>query len=118
MINKSKLFKMAWSGFRTQVRKGKSASFSKSLKWAWSVLKAESQSIKIIPSRETQKAVAVSVVAACVYTDQAVKRLIWIPKSIMKGSAVPAWFWDKKVKELKNSFSYSASQSLEISMDQ
>jgi hypothetical protein len=109
MINKSRLFKMAWKGFKTQQRNGRAnASFGKSLKWAWSILKQEASCVAVNIARETAKAIAITARVVCEHTDQVRNRLIWIPKSLMQPAGVPEWFLNKKCDELRSSFNYPA----------
>lgn len=55
-------------------------------------------------ARETDKAVMFECVMACVATDQHKKVGFWAPKSLMQGQQIKAWFFEKKLRELRGSW--------------
>ena len=112
---RSKVMKAAWTSFRN----GRSSNFSESLKsaWAWAKRTLVEKSVEINGKirRETEKAVAITITFVCVHTDQAVNRLMWIPKSLVRNGAVSEWFFNKKIEEMKSEFSnYGGFRSLSI----
>ena len=65
--------------------------------------------------KETEKAVAINIIFICLHTNQSVSRLMWIPKGLIIDNTVPAWFWNKKISEIKSEFSgYGAYNSLAV----
>lgn len=84
--------------------------FSIALKEEYAAQKAVFRIRNIV--RQSEKAVAVGVRLVCPFSDQAISRMVWLPKSMIKDGAIAAWFWDKKIKELKSSINYSGARSL------
>lgn len=64
------------------------------------------KSIKFTKIDETEKAVKAMAILTCNSTDQQRKRNFFIPKSILENGEMPAWFADKKRKELNDNESY------------
>lgn len=111
-MNKSILFLKAHAKARRIVKNvgDYMIAFSLSLKEVYAEQKAVFEVRNIV--RQSEKAVAVGVRLVCPFSDQSISRMVWLPKSMIKDGAIAAWFWDKKIKELKSSISYSGASSL------
>lgn len=54
--------------------------------------------------KETEKAVGLEVVGEIPNLETSFKRIIWIPKSVMRDGKVPGWIIEKKIAEMKDAF--------------
>lgn len=113
MYNLSKIMTNAWKYFRAA--KG-NVTFGYALKKAWKSAKEQAQRFVLCTenvAKETAKALMLKVQLTCFVTDQVVTRSIWIPKSQISDNTIPAWLFNAKCSDLRNSVNYNASLQLE-----
>ena len=106
-FNLSAIMKRAWSAV-----KNKGMQIASAMRWSWKLAKEGTQQaaefVSVMFSRETEKAVAISVTLVHSASDLVVKKtLLWIPKSLVKGNNVPTWFLRKKEQELIDDCGYN-----------
>lgn len=93
--NKSKIFKSAWT-----MIKNYGFTLSEALVQAWKYAKENAKLIDLgVIARETEKAVAVEMSFTSYGSKWDRKTLVWFPKSMMVGNAVPNWMYEQKISE-------------------
>lgn len=64
--------------------------------------------------RETEKAAAISISFETVHTEKIIRRLLWLPKSLLKDARAPGWFLLKKVDEIAEEIEETARQPVMV----
>ncbi len=72
------------------------------------------KSVKFTKISETERAVKGEAWLTCTATDQQKKRVFFVPKSILENGEMPAWFANKKRKQLNDNENYGGSLNVDF----
>jgi len=65
--------------------------------------------------KETDKAFSFNVVATCTITDQVMKRVGYVPKSLIQDNGnIPTWFANKKLREINEQITTQTTLQMQI----